>query len=234
MIYIFHGENITASRDAFIQEKKQHSSVLSFSGATLTLEQLTQALEGQGLFENDQPIFIEELLSKRKQSKELDSLVSFILNHTSSIINVWESKELTKKQLQAFKDAKIQKFDLPKVLFAFLDSLKPGNSNQSISLFHECLATEEPEFLFFMIVRQFRMLLALIEPMTNDQQPTAIDEVSRLAPWQKGKLEKQAKSFGTDRLLSVYKKLFEIESGLKTGQLSQPLDAELDLFLLSL
>lgn len=229
MITIFFGEDLTKSRSAFLEAKKQESESLSLEGSKLTLPDLIQAIEGQGLFENKQSVFIEELLSKKKQSKELESLTTYLNNHESSEIFLWESKELTKKQLQLFPKAKTQQFALPKILFTFLESIRPGNTQQLISLFHNLSDTQEEELLFFMIVRQFRMLLAIIEPSEKN-----IDEIKRIAPWQQGKLIKQANLFGKERLRTFYQQLYAIEEAMKTGQLTQPLGATVDFFLLQI
>jgi len=62
-----------------------------------------------------------------------------------------------------------------------------------------------------MLQRQFRILLGLSEP--SDNEP--IDEITRLAPWQMGKLEKQARFFDQLSLKKIYKKLIYILFYLK-------------------
>lgn len=234
MITIFHGENISQSRKEFIDLKQLQNSPLTYSGLGLTLTELNQALEGNELFETNQPIFIEELITKNKPGKNLDLLTSFLSAHSSKSIFLWESKELTKKQLQLFNKPEIKQFNMPKSLFSFLDSLYPGHEKAAIKFYHETLKTEEPELIFFMIIRQIRIMLALIEKSSDKQPLKTIDEVSRLAPWQKNKLQIQANTFGKDKLLNLYFKLFELEKGLKTGSLSMSLKDEIDFLLLEI
>ncbi len=83
--------------------------------------------------------------------------------------------------------------------------------------------------VFFMMIRQIRMLLGLIEPTAD-----AIDEVKRMAPWQKSKLQQQADRFEIAELKSLYSKLFEIEKAMKTGNLSMTLPETIDFLLLDI
>ena len=76
------------------------------------------------------------------------------------------------------------------------------------------------------LIRQIRILLCL-----SEKSPENISEVVRIAPWQRGKLEKQVQAFGKERLEELYARLFEIEVGQKTGGLNSPLTSTIDFFL---
>jgi hypothetical protein len=121
-------------------------------------------------------------------------------------------------------------FKLPQTLFVFLDSFKPGNGKILIKLFHQTIETTEPEMVFFMLVRQIRLLLAVSEQARDE----TIDELKRLAPWQRTKLEQQAKQFGPEELKKIYARLFLIEQGQKTGNLPNTILTSIDFFLLSI
>jgi hypothetical protein len=86
----------------------------------------------------------------------------------------------------------------------------------------------ETELIFFMIVRQFRLMISQLETGAK------IEETKRLQSWQTGKLSSQANSFGKERLISLYDKLFEIDLAQKTGKLPYSLDKSIDIFLLAL
>lgn len=232
MLTIIHGEDTAPSRNYYIELKHNSKSAVTLNGTTITSSDLTQSLSGDDLFGTSKDVFIEELLSKRKASKELDSLLS-IINSQSSIVNVflWESKSLTKRQLDQFKDATasnaaiaVKEFKIPSTIFTLLDNFKPGNGQELIKSFHQTLKDKDAEFVFFMLTRLVRTLLAIKE---NAQ----ISEISRLAPWQKGKLDRQAKSFTTDQLIDLHSKLYAIEVGLKTSGLTQPLIPTIDFLL---
>lgn len=229
MITLIHGENLAQSRDFYLQFKKKYPNQRIFEGEAVNATDLIQSLEGKGLFNDAETIFLENFLSKRKQSSERDLIIDILASAKDQNIILWEQKEIGKKDLGKIKNIKIEKFDLPKIIFKFLDSIEPNNGQSSIKLFHETLETESAELLFFMIVRKFRILLGL---SNNNGQP--IDEVKNMQPWQQSKVQKQANDFGQDRLLDVYNKLFYIESSFKVGLLPTSLINAIDFLLLEI
>lgn len=234
MITIMHGDNTAQSRNYYLQEREKHQEKVILDGVVLRLTDFLQAISGNGLFGDQQTIFIEDLLSKGKASKELDEIVTALVASDSPLY-LWESKELTAKQLKPFTKAMVKAFKIPTTVFAFLDSLSPKNKTQAIKLLHQLLETEDANFALFMLQRQTRILLSL-RVIANEakQSSITISEVKRLAPWQKGKMEKQAKSFTLEQLLSLHEQLFQLDLSQKTGALSQPLDTSLDFLLLSM
>ena len=232
MITIIHGDDISHSRHYFQQLKQKNKDLVLFDVNKLTITDLVQNIEGSSLFGNAKTIFIEELLTKlKKTNKESKEIFDFInKNVKSSTFVLWESKEIPKRDLSLLKDAVVKFFKLPKNIFLFLDNLKPGNSKSLLNLFHQALDSGiKEELILFMIQRQFRILLAL-----SDSGNDRIDEVSRLAPWQMGKLERQSKSFAVYDLIKTYKKLYEIEIGQKTGTSSLSLTQNIDFLLMDL
>ena len=230
MITVIHGDDIVSSRNYFISQRGLSSDAVTLHGVTVNLNDVVQAVEGQGLFSEGRHIFIEELLSKRKAGKELTSILACLLeNQKNNDIYLWESKDMTAKQLSSLKTVTIKQFKITKTIFQFLDTIRPKNGKTILMLLHKTLETEEIEFVFFMLVRQLRMLLALFEP--GDE---SIDEVKRMAPWQKSKLQKQAKLFTIESLKDLYKKLLDIDIAQKTGGLALPLSETIDFLLLEI
>ena len=136
------------------------------------------------------------------------------------------------------RETKDYSFKLPQNIFLFLDNLRPSShlpgGNSLLKLFHQVLDSGiKEELVLFMIQRQFRLLLALCHPEASNDIGT-IDEVSRLAPWQKSKLERQAQLFNTTDLKKIYKKLYEIEIAQKTGSSSLSLTQNIDILLLEM
>lgn len=241
MITIIHGDDIASSRSYFLELRQKQKDVVSFDGGKITITDLVQNIEGSGLFGDTKSIFIEDLLAKlKKTEKTTKEMLNFIAKNTKDFNFVlWESKEILKRDLSLFKDAIVKIFKLPKNIFLFLDNLKPLNSRNLLRLFHEALNSGiKEELILFMIQRQFRILLALsgdssqASPGQNDI--VTIDEVSRLAPWQMGKLQRQSKSFDVPNLKNIYKKLYEIEIGQKTGSSSLSLTQNIDFLLLEM
>lgn len=222
MITIIHGDDIVSSRKALSDFKEKGNSV-DLDEKTLNLEKIKQEFEGGGLFGDDKIIIIENLLSSEKQE-----VISYLAkeNLTFDLI-LWEEKELTQGLLKNFFKAQILLFKLKPIIFNFLDNIRPGNHQLTVKLFHEVLKTTEVEIVFYMLIRQFRLMLAIVEK-------GEIDEIKKLASWQLGKLKKQASLLGREKLISLYQKLFKIEVAQKTGQSPLPLTIALDLFLLEI
>lgn len=228
MITLIHGEDITASRNYYFELKQQIREQKTIDGVGLTPIELREAVSVQDLFGQSPTLCIENLFSKRKSSKEIEELAE-IINGSPSDVVLWEAKELTPKQVGLFSKATIKLFKIPATIFALLDGLKPNNGKQLIQLFHTTLESKDAEFVLVMLQRQVRILLALQDPSKEQ-----ISEVSRMALWQKGKLDKQTKLFSKEELLELHAKLFQLELDVKTGNLVQPLGQEIDLLLLSL
>jgi DNA polymerase III delta subunit len=233
MITIIHGDDLTSSRNYFLELKLQQENVISYDGSKVTITELVQNIEGSGLFGNTKTIFIEDLLTKtRKTDKASKEILNFISKYSQdSTFTLWESKEISKRDLSIFNKAVVRIFKLPKNIFVFLDNLRPNNSKTLLNLFHQALESGiKEELILFMLQRQIRILLAINDPSVNE----LIEELARLAPWQKDKLERQAGSFDLTHLKKIYKKLYEIEVDQKTGGLSLSLIQTIDFLLLDL
>lgn len=231
MITIIHGDDIKNSRNYFLECKTNSRNPTTFDGEKITVTDLVQSIEGGELFFDEKQIFIENFLSKRKIGKEINEIVEFLNKNQSSIkLFFWENKEITKKMLSLFPKADIKIFKFPQKLFIFLDSIKPGNGNELIKIFHEALKNIEPELLFYMINRQLRLLLSLIDNSENDE----IEELKKMAPWQRKKLQSQAKLFSIEKLTALYKNLYTIDLNQKTGKSAVSLTKALDFFLLEI
>lgn len=233
MITIIHGDDISKSREYFQELKQKHKNGIPFDGGKITITDLVQNIEGSGLFGDTKVIFIEDLLTKlKKTDKDAKEIFNFIAkNSEESTFVLWESKEILKGTLSLFKNAVLSFFKLPKNIFLFLDNLKPNNSIALLNLFHQALDSGiKEELILFMMQRQFRLLLALSDPSGNKP----IEEITRLAPWQRGKLDRQTKLFQGPTLTKIYKKLYEIEIGQKTGGLKLSLTQTIDFLLLEM
>lgn len=222
MTTIIHGDDISTSREYLFQLKKNNPH-LEFDGRELNLTTLRQAIEGGNLFEEKNLVIIENLSNLAKD------LISYLEKENTSPLILWESDNLHPQILRKFPKAKILHFKLKRQIFSFLDSLKPGQGKFSIRLLPAVLKTTEPEIIFHMLVRQFRLMLALLNGRGGN-----IEELKKLLPWQKEKLKRQGNSFSQEKLLKLYRRLFEIDLAQKTGQTQLSLKQSLDLFLLEI
>src|SRR3989338_9190611 len=162
MITIIHGNDIVSSRNFLSELKNKAKDSASFQVASLTITDLAQVLTGGGIFGNDKAIFIEELLSQRKKITHVEDIISYILgNHDAGDFVLWEEKEIPGTTLKRFTNATVKMFRIPQLVFTFLDSLGPGSGLKSINMLNKTLATSEIELVFYLLVRQFRLLLAM-------------------------------------------------------------------------
>ncbi len=230
MINILHGENISASRTALIalKEKFRGAEILHLEGKKTTLTETKQALETNSMFNLNRLVIMESLLSAKKSTSQQEIIDYLIKSPPEVDLVLWEEKEISKTVLSKFKSAQIILFKLESALFKFLESLKPDNQKESLALLRQ-LKKEAPEIIFYMLTRQLRMLLAV-----KDNISGGMEELDRLAPWQKEKLVRQAKYFRLERLVELYHQLLKIDTQQKTGQ--NPLDGAktLEFFILNL
>lgn len=228
MILLIHGDDLESSRNFYFTEKNKLGDVIMLNGDGLTLDVLFQNAENKSLFGSEQTLLIENFFTKNKSiAIETKKIVEYINSNKDLSIIFWESTELTKASQALLKNATVKTFSFPQTLFTFLDNVKPDNSEILIKLFHELRQNMEPELIFFMLVRQFRIMLG-IDGLDK------IDEVKRMAPWQLGKMQRQAKMFGENKLKSNYQKLFEIDLGSKTGKIPYSMERSIDFFLADL
>lgn len=230
MITLIHGDDISASRIFLNEVRERYTDSQLIDGNSLTVTDLAQLMEGGDLFTTQKSIIIEHFYSKRKAIKEFAALVDLLSKKALEYeIFIWEGKELDKKALSLFKHATVKTYKLPQILFLFLDSIKPEQGKFLVQTYHKLLEHTEAELLFFMLIRQIRLLLALVE-----KSPEQIDELKRMAPWQLSKLQKQAAAFTPKQLISLHAQLYELDKAMKTGSLSMPLSSAIDILLLDI
>ncbi|MBI3397252.1 hypothetical protein HY045_02135 [Candidatus Woesebacteria bacterium] len=161
------------------------------------------------VLENPLKLKRNELDWLNKNSQKLEGNL-IIVSHSPS------SKTLIKSLP---KITKSEEFRIPKEIYTLLESIYPGNSKTSLSLFHKVLATEPVELLAFLIFKQIRDLYWVVS-----------DEKSMKYPyWRISKLKSQAKKFDVSNLKLVIGELAEMDILAKSG--GRDLISSLDLLL---
>jgi DNA polymerase-3 subunit delta len=117
-------------------------------------------------------------------------------------------------------------------IFDFVDALGDRDRKKAVNEFHRLLADSDIQNIFGMIVRQFRLLVQSREII--DQGGGEREIVSKLGvhKFVSKKLTYQAKQFSQGQLDAIFHRLLEIDSGLKTGQMS--IDLSIDLLIAEL
>lgn len=229
MITLVHGNDIAASRNFYIEERQKYKEFEVLEGKNLEFAHLFQKLEGNSLFSTEINIFVENFFSNLKStSTEYKKVVEYLNKKKDVSIFFWEDKELTKAQVGNFKNATVKLFNYPQLLFTFLDAIKPHNP-LVVKLFADLQKNMEAELIFYMIVRQFRLMLTVLSVGS-----TNIDDAKRLAPWQMSRLKSQANLFGKEKLTKIYNKLYKMDYESKYGLSSLNLAKAIDIFLLDL
>lgn len=229
-ITLIHGDNQVESRNSLhelINTAKQNDiEIIRVDGNNLTLNEIVQALEAQSLFSNEKLVVIENLFSARKDNNEI---INYLKpgNFDAKLV-IWEPKKIDGRKITWIKNK--QEFSYPQVLFKFLESIGSQMKENTLKLFNEVVKTQPVELVYYMIVRQFRLLLLVKSDATNAR----IKETSRLQPWQISRLKRQSASIGLEDLLKYYKTLMHIDYQQKTGRAALDLKQTLDIFLTKL
>ena len=218
MIKILHGENIVQSRKRLteIVEKARNSGqeVVYLDGTKASLTDVRSSLESGSLFGKTKLVVIENL-------KEKPEILTYLKKGKfDNDLVLWEQKEI-KGDFLPKADKEV--FKLPPMIFKLLESLAPGNTKESLRLLAELKQTEEPEMIFYMIVRQFRYLI-----VASDLGPSGLSELS---PWQQKRFLDQASLFSQEKLKEIYKNLLEIDFNQKTSGDAFSLSSRLDLLI---
>lgn len=219
MITLLHGDNIEVSRIEFnklkLLAKAKH--IREIDGNAIDDNQLTQALESQSLFGGETVVFIENLFPKLgKKQKRIEAICTILTNSTADVI-IWEQKEVGVSVTKNLGKAIVRVFKIPIIIFRFLDTF-------SLSLLQTTLKTEVPEIVFTMMVKRVRLLIQLADNVKPEG----------LADWQATRLTVHARTFTMDQLISMHKKLLNIEISIKTGTTPFTLTQLLEQFIIQL
>ena len=172
--------------------------------------------------------------SGRKLSEELTQASLFggerlFSINASDLTNqdlIWLAKENTKQQItlviysdtpltatflnQLPKSAKTERFDLPKLIFKFLESFYPGNLESCGKLFQILITNTQPEFIFILLSKLARdLVIAKADPKTLSY-PT----------WRISKLSTQSEKFKQETLIVLIAKLAQADILAKTSRRS--------------
>lgn len=211
MITLLHGDHTQASRTELLRLIGQHkgAEVRSLDGSKLDETELSQAIESSSLFGGEILVVIENVLRKyAKLPKALAKLAHIIRSTEVADVILWENKEVSDAQIKLLGPGiQAKKFSIPKVLFAFLDSLAPGEAGTTLPLYETLTRAEAPELVYTMIARRMHQLAIL----------SGGGDIPGLAPWQRSRLTSQAKRFTMEKLQASLSQLLMHEYRLKTG-----------------
>lgn len=225
MIKIFHGENLVASRQALMvlvkKAKKEGMEVVVLESRKATLAEVRLALTSDSLLGRNRLLIIENLLSGQTTAEKKKIIEYLVHQPFENDLVIWEEKEIAR--LPALPGVLVEVFKASRKIFPFLESLRPDNQKQMLTQLWEAKRTEESEMIFYMLIRQIRLLLLVKSA-----------ETTGLPSWQVQKLKTQASYFSLLQLKELYQKLLEIDYLQKTSGDPYLLSSRLDLLVASL
>ena len=227
MITLLHGDNIQASRNALVELKEKHKGkeIRELNGRDMDETKLIQALQSSSLFGGDTLVVVENLFTALggRKSKRLDGVLAMLKESGQAMdVIIWEGREVGKAVISGLgSTARPQLFAIPTIIFKFLDGLRPSDTTGMLNLFSQAVALDAAELLHTMLVRRIRELIMLADHITPPG----------MQPWQIGRLTSQVKSFTIEKLLALYKKLLDIEVGIKSGVSAFTMKESLEIWL---
>lgn len=113
-------------------------------------------------------------------------------------------------------------------IFSLVDALGHRDSRKATIYLHELIDAGQPLlYIFFMITRQFRLLLQAKELQIEGLGWQAIQTRLGLHPFVAQKLAEQAGNFSRSRLEVIHHRLLEVDTAIKTGQVEPQLALDL-------
>lgn len=132
---------------------------------------------------------------------------------------IYETGKLHAGTAKSLPINKTENFELDKVVWKFLDSIRKGNAEISLTLYRQTVESEAPEFVFALIV-------GLIQDL---YQAKVAPESLKYPSWRTGKLKSQVKDFTEDDLVGIINKLAEMDLKSKTGKAN--VNSEIELLI---
>lgn len=172
-IILLHGDDTTKSYErlqVFVKEaRKRNWKITDYS---------LQEIENQSLFG-------EECFYILKDYKVLDKKVIEKLTKYSGNLIVYHTSLLSASALKLLNPDKIEKFELPQLLWKFLDTF-------DVNLFHELVKTQAPEYLLAMMAWKAK------QNYIRNQSQNNAEMISSLAD-----IDAKSKTGKVDLLLSL-------------------------------
>jgi DNA polymerase-3 subunit delta len=102
-------------------------------------------------------------------------------------------------------------------IFAMVDAAAQRNPGKALFLFNALLRDQPVQYIFSMVVRQFRLLIIAKEIMREGGDDRSIAAEANLHPFVAKKLAEQAPRFSMDELEAIYCRLDRMDEQSKTG-----------------
>lgn len=158
MITIFHGDNPSASRQAFFEFINQikDQELLHLDAKNIDLNQINNFLHGGSLFPGTKVLAIDNFFSTAKST--LDKLTKLFDPQSIEIV-LWQDKTLSAAQTKIFPQAKYFGFKADNRIFACLGAIKPHNLNTFNQLYDQIIDNDLFDLFLYLLKSQLRRQL---------------------------------------------------------------------------
>jgi len=220
MIYVICGENIIASRDYFLQKKKeyQEKNYLLIDLKPENIENISETEIFSPLFHQDKVFFGENFYQTVSKNKKLLEKIKKLFGDKTHLF-LWEEKQ--KYQLSAYAAFQILEFKLEENIFTLLDNFYPGNKKKFLLLFHQLIDEKKSHLFFNLLIKRVRNLILIKKNL----------KTKGLSLWQTKKLKQQAAFWSSEKLIRCYQALFNVETDIKTSQTPYTINQLLDILV---
>jgi len=223
MITLIHGDDMEAIETSLIS-LTGNAKLERLDGKKLKSKELEESILSESLFGENTIVVIENLF-KNLNKKDLLNLINKNANQADVIIV--EREKLNKRDLQSLKADSLIENLLPQYYFKFLDGIYPGEGRVLENYYRNLLKNMTAEQVFYSMVKRIRGLISVKSGALNHS------EIKFFAPWQMGKLKRQASFWTEEELIEFYGKLFEIEKKMKSSNLPLTLEKYIDMVILT-
>lgn len=103
-------------------------------------------------------------------------------------------------------------------VFAMVDAMGNRNVNLALKLYRQLLIDQEAAAIFWMVIRQFRLLLLAREVLDGGGTEREVERALKIHPFVAKKISAQARRFTLFSLEAIYRRLLELDEAMKTGQ----------------
>nr|WP_300002150.1 DNA polymerase III subunit delta [Tissierella sp.] len=145
-------------------------------------------------------------------SKNVDLNLYDLENEFLKIADYAKAEEITKDDID---NTIIKTIDTN--IFEFLEAFSSKNPERSLNLFNQMYLSGEPvQRMFFMMIRQIRMILGYVVYRTKGYDNNSIQEKLAIKPYEFGKIRNQASGFKLKELENIMRRLLEIDLAMKS------------------
>lgn len=136
-------------------------------------------------------------------------------NELNKLIAYSENKEITPQIIDL-----LVRPELHTTIFKLTDAIGLKNTKGSIKILNDLVESgEDPKRIFYMIVRQFRILIQTLSLLQQNTDQREITRILKQHPFTIKTAIDQCRNFNMEMLKKIYQSLLEIDTRLKTGKI---------------